>query len=82
MTGPIGDERLDHLFAMLQATIANVNRSKGHRPYESKQFLPKWGHEAPKQGPMSGEDMLRAVKRLNKQMGGKVESGDSGGPAH
>jgi len=82
VSGPIGDERLDHLFAMLQATLANLNRSKKQRPYEAKTFLPKWGHEAPKQGPMSGEDMLRAVKRLNKQMGGKVESVDSGRPAH
>jgi hypothetical protein len=78
VSGPIGDERLDHLFAMLMSTLANLNRSKKQRPYEQKQFLPKWGYEAPQQGPMTGDDMLRAVKRLNKQMGGTVQNVDAG----
>lgn len=56
---------------MLQATIANVNRGKSQRPYQAEQFVPKWerrrmdGNEA-----MSPEDMLRAVKRIHKAMGG------------
>lgn len=70
MAGPIGGERLDHLFAMLQALIANVNRGKRQRAFEADQFMPKWGRAKPK-GPMSGEDMLAAVKRLHKSMGGR-----------
>jgi hypothetical protein len=55
---------------MLQATIANVNRGKTQRAYEPDQFLPRWGKTKTAAGPMSGEDMLRAVKRLHKGMGG------------
>lgn len=65
---------------MLQATIANVNRGKGQRPYTGEQFTPKWGVMKPT-GPMTGEDMLRAVKKANKAMGGRVEGGNAGGPA-
>jgi hypothetical protein len=60
---------------MLQATIANVNRGKGAKPYTAEQFLPRWGLSKPA-GPMTGEDMLRAVKRANKAMGGRTEGGD------
>lgn len=70
VAGPIGDERLDQLFGMLQATIANVNRSKRTRPYQTQQFLPRWGKAPEAQGPMSGEDMLRAVKKINRTLGG------------
>lgn len=54
---------------MLQATIANVNRSRKVRPYKAEQFMPKWEVAEPR-GPMSGEDMLAAVKRYNRNMGG------------
>jgi len=54
---------------MLQATLANVNRSKRQRPYKPDQFKAEWGVVKP-QGPMSGEDMLAAVKRINAGMGG------------
>jgi hypothetical protein len=54
---------------MLQATIANVNRSKRARPFKAEQFVPEWG-VATKSGPMSGDDMLAAVKRINAGMGG------------
>lgn len=70
VAGPVGDERLDHLFAMLQATIGNVNRSKKQKAYEPEAFMPKWGVAKPAPGPMSGHEMLEAVKRLNKRMGG------------
>jgi hypothetical protein len=55
---------------MLQSTIANVNRNKKVRPYKAEQFLPKWEPAEPA-GPMTGEDMLRAVKRYNRNMGGE-----------
>ncbi len=77
VAGPVGDERFDQLFAMLQATIANVNRGKNQKAYEPSAFLPKWGVAKPQTGPMSGHDMLEAVKRLNKRMGG-TQSVDAG----
>lgn len=55
---------------MLQATIANVNRSKKVRPYKAEQFLPNW-EPVEAAGPMTGEDMLRAVKQYNRNMGGE-----------
>ena len=71
MAGPIGDERLDTLFGMLASVIANVNRSKKQRPYTAEQFMPKWERRRQvNTGEMSGEDMLRAVKRIHKAMGG------------
>jgi hypothetical protein len=61
---------------MLQATIANVNRGKSQRPYKHDEFMPKWGRAKPA-GPMSPEDMLRAVKRINKTMGGSSSGGNA-----
>lgn len=57
---------------MLGSVIANVNRSKKQRPYKAEQFMPKWErHRVAQQGEaMNGEDMLRAVKRIHKAMGG------------
>lgn len=54
---------------MLQATIANSQRSKRQRPYKAEQFRAQWGVAKPT-GPMSGEDMLAAVKSYNRRMGG------------
>jgi hypothetical protein len=61
---------------MLQALIANVNRGKNQKAHEPSAFLPKWGVAKAPAGPMSGEEMLTAVKRLNKRMGGR-EGGDA-----
>jgi hypothetical protein len=78
VAGPLDDgTRLDELFAMLQATIANVNRGKRQRPYKAEQFRPQWGVAQPN-GPLSGDDMLAAVKRINKGMGGDVRRPGSG----
>lgn len=56
---------------MLASVIANVNRSKKQRPYQAEQFMPKWERrQTVRTGEMSGEDMLRAVKRIHKAMGG------------
>jgi len=57
---------------MLQATIANVNREKRQRPFKAEQFVPKWERrqQVDGNGEMSPEDMLRAVKRIHKAMGG------------
>lgn len=56
---------------MLQALIANVNRGKGQKAHEPSAFLPKWGVAKPDPGPMTGEEMLAAVKKMNKRMGGR-----------
>ncbi len=61
---------------MLQALLANVNRGKGQKAYQPAAFLPKWGVAAPDAGPMTGEEMLAQVKKLNKRMGGR-QGGDA-----
>jgi hypothetical protein len=57
---------------MLASVVANVNRGRSQRPYSAEQFMPKWDKDArPDRRPeMSAEDMLRAVKRAHKAMGG------------
>lgn len=71
--GPIGDERYDHLFAMLQSTLANVNREKKVKPYTFEQFMPGWGksaEDAERPREMDPREMLRAAKRITRGMGG------------
>jgi hypothetical protein len=72
VAGPIGQEREDYLFAMLSSVIANAQRSKRTKPFEPKQFLPKWDPNAPpeRRPEMSGQDMLSAVRKANKALGG------------
>lgn len=72
VAGPIGQERDDFLFAMLCSVIANANRGKRSKPFEAKQFMPKWDPDAPpeRRPELSGEEMLRAVKRAHKALGG------------
>lgn len=55
---------------MLSSVIANVNRSKKQRPFQAEQFMPKWERRQTVKKTMDGEDMLRAVKRIHKAMGG------------
>lgn len=77
--GPLGPERLDYLFAQLQATLANANRRKGQKPYRPEQFAPHWADvkrwpwSTKDPGPQTGEDILRTVKSAHKAMGGTVE---------
>lgn len=39
---PIGAERMDWLIAMLASVVANTAGKKG-KPFEAKDFVPKWG---------------------------------------
>ncbi|MET9516383.1 hypothetical protein [Streptomyces sp. NPDC002994] len=85
VTGPLGPERMDVLVAILAATVSNTARAKG-RKAEPKDFIPKWDQGA-KQS-MSWEEMLAAVKAINRRMGGTDltaegggDDGDSGGAA-
>jgi len=44
-TEPLGDRRMDALFAMLCAVLANINRDPKRRSkaFEPKDFMPQWG---------------------------------------
>jgi hypothetical protein len=85
VAGPLGDARLDALFAQLLSLTANVNRPKRQRPYRPEQFMPKWDPEAPpeRRPEMSGEDILRAVKGMQRSMSRRGRNdGNAGRPAH
>lgn len=72
--GPLGPERNDHLFAMLQALIANVNRAKGKKAYTPKQFLPGWGRssdEPEEREVLDGRSLLDKLRGIHRRMGGK-----------
>lgn len=66
VSGPLGPERLDSLFAMLTATVANTARGKGDKAMSPKDFMPKWDRGQPQ----DWRDMLSAVKAYNRQIGG------------
>jgi len=66
VSGPLGGERDDVLMAILAAVVANGNRGKG-RKVKPKDLLPKW--DQTKQA-MGWQDMLAAVKTLNRSLGG------------
>jgi len=70
MTGPLGRRRNDIQAATIAATIANANRGKGGRKFKLADFLIPYGGSERK----SPEQMLAAIKSLNKSMGG-VERG-------
>lgn len=76
--GPLGPERLDYLFAQLQATIANANRGKRGKTYKPADFAPRWADrerwpwaEKDAEGPQSSEDHLNIVKQWNRAQGGR-----------
>ncbi len=78
MYGPLGPERLDYLFAQLQATIANANRGKRGKTYKPVDFAPRWADrdawpwaEKDDQQEQTPEEMLRMVKALHRSMGGR-----------
>ncbi|MGI5443395.1 phage tail assembly protein T [Streptomyces shenzhenensis] len=66
VTGPLGPRRLDALFAMLTATVANTARGKGTKAAAPKDFMPEWDRGAKQ----DWRDMLSAVKAYNSQIGG------------
>jgi hypothetical protein len=67
MTGPLGRRRNDIQAATIAATIANANRGKGSRKFKLSDFLIPYGR-SDRQSP---EQMLAAIKRLNRSMGGE-----------
>jgi hypothetical protein len=67
ITGPLGRRRQDIQSATIAATIANANRGKGGRKFKLSDFLIPYGRSDKK----SPEQMLAAIKSLNKSMGGE-----------
>lgn len=72
--GPLGPRRSDFHAAQIVAAIAQSNAKKGKR-YKLSDFLLAWDRRKPHQSP---QEMLRAVKALNRRMGGRevVTGGD------
>ncbi|QKY79505.1 tail assembly chaperone [Streptomyces phage Lizz] len=66
MTGPLGRRRGDIQAATIAATVANSNRGKGGRKFKIADFLVEYGRAARK----TPEQMLAAIKSLNRSMGG------------
>lgn len=67
ISGPLGRRRQDIQSATIAATIANANRGKGGRKFKLSDFLIPYGTSERK----SPEQMLAAIKSLNKSMGGE-----------
>jgi hypothetical protein len=67
MTGPLGRRRNDIQAATIAATIANANRGKGGRKFKLSDFLIPYGESERK----SPEQLLAAVKSINRSMGGE-----------
>jgi hypothetical protein len=69
---PIGAKRLDHLAALIAATVANSNpwRKKGSKPIPVSSFVPDW---RPKPKASTPEDQLAYVTMLNALFGGSDE---------
>lgn len=70
LAGPLGQRRNDIQAATIAATIANANRGKGGRKFKLSDFLIPYGGSERK----SPEQLLSAIKSMNKAMGG-VERG-------
>jgi hypothetical protein len=67
--GPLGQERDDHLAALVSATIANAMRGKKGRRPKVKDFMPAWsGADKPKQ---TGREQLAVLRTMVRRMGGK-----------
>lgn len=66
--GPLGDDRDDHLAALIASTVANANRAR-RKSYPLDDFLMTWGagRRRPEQSP---DEMLAAVMVINKALGG------------
>lgn len=71
MTGPLGRRRNDIQAATIAATIANANRGKGGKKFKLSDFLIPYGNQERK----SPEQMLAAIKSLNRSMGGEERGG-------
>ncbi|MER7874826.1 hypothetical protein ABTY63_14885 [Streptomyces solisilvae] len=67
ITGPLDGRRGDIQAAIIAATVANSQRSKG-RALLPKDFIPKWD----KPRAMTPEEMWAAAMQANASLGGTV----------
>lgn len=69
MTGPLGPERNDILFAQLCAVVANANRAKGKKA-RPKDFLPTW--DRGRGEAQTWQQQKSMAQALNAAFGGTV----------
>ncbi|WP_086809803.1 phage tail assembly protein T [Streptomyces reticuliscabiei] len=74
LTGPLGRRRHDIQAATIAATVANANRGKGAKRLKVTDFLLPYGTER-----KSPQDMLAAIRGINKSMGGAERVPDGRG---
>jgi hypothetical protein len=67
ISGPLGRRRQDIQAATIAATIANGNRGKRGKKFKLSDFLIPYGKTEQK----TPQQMLAAIKSLNKSMGGE-----------
>ena len=65
---PFGEERADLRAAIVAATIANANRGRRRRPFEVKDFMPRFDSSRQRKTPAQ---LLQIVEMLNTALGGK-----------
>ncbi|QVQ51298.1 DUF4035 domain-containing protein [Spiractinospora alimapuensis] len=70
ITGPLGPERQDILFAQLCAVVANAQRDKKSRAAKPKDFLPQWDKRRGEQ--QSWRQQKSVAQMLNAAFGGTV----------
>ena len=71
ITGPLGRRRQDIQAATIATTIANANRGKGKK-FKISDFLIQYDQLGQRKSP---EQMIEAIKALNKSMGGVEVNG-------
>ncbi|HEY5836172.1 phage tail assembly protein T [Streptomyces sp.] len=74
ITGPLGAARDDLLMSILASVVANAARGKKGQRARPKDFLPQWDRGRR----MGWQEMLAAVKAINKRMGGTDKTAGEG----
>jgi len=70
---PVGDERIDLLFASVVAMIANVNRGKDQKPFTLQDAMLKWDAEPKKR--QTPEEQARIARVFVESYNRMVVSG-------
>jgi hypothetical protein len=70
IAGPLGPERGDYHAAQIAAAVLNAARGKRGRVAQIKDLLIKWDAGAGRRPAQDPHEMLRAVKAINRAMGG------------
>lgn len=69
IAGPLGPERGDYHAAQIAAAVFNAAKGKRGRAAQIKDLLIKWDVGA-RRAAQDPRDMLRAIKAINRAMGG------------